>query len=234
MTKTVVDPEVKKEALEILKTCRINVQKKYLSLRHVYTNHYDFPELDPLRHEIALALMFGLNQAAITLTNHLLESALKNFLIAFHSKDSNCYAGQTGVQGFIDATKPARQKYGSMNLYNTIEESFKAKLINENNKQLLHRFREYMRNAYGHADKKKTFRGTQTTVQGMTIDKDRIKTEKPIDIVIEDLLVGQGIFQAVMAENDAPMYFLEIDRIIRILMEKVFPGYLDDSSANIK
>ncbi len=232
MTKLVVDPEIQKEALEVLENCRKNIQEKYLSLRYVYTNHYDFPELDPLRHEIVLALIFGLNQAAITLTNHLLESALKNFLIAFHSRDLKVGSSQTGVLSLIAATKPAQKKYGSMNLYDTIEETFKANLIGEDDKQLLHRFRKYMRNAYGHADKSKTFRGSHTTVQGITINEDGLKTDKPVDVGIEDLLVGQGIFQATMAERDAPMYFLEIDKIIRMLMESVFPGYSDDQIAD--
>ncbi|HEY7319737.1 MAG TPA: hypothetical protein VIE89_19380 [Candidatus Binatia bacterium] len=55
--------------------------QNYLLVREPYRTEYDFPELDPLRHEVALCLIFGLPQAAITLTNHLLESLLKFALI---------------------------------------------------------------------------------------------------------------------------------------------------------
>ena len=44
-----------------------------------YSTPYDWPEMDTLRYEICGCISFGLNQAAITLTNHLLESLLKYF-----------------------------------------------------------------------------------------------------------------------------------------------------------
>ena len=59
--------------------------QNYLLVRDAYRTEYDFPELDPVRHEIAPCLVFGLPQAAITLTNHLLESLLKYSLIYDHA-----------------------------------------------------------------------------------------------------------------------------------------------------
>jgi hypothetical protein len=59
--------------------------QNYLLVRESYRTEYNFPELDPVRNEVALCLVFGLPQAAITLTNHLLESLLKFALIYDHA-----------------------------------------------------------------------------------------------------------------------------------------------------
>ena len=41
------------------------INSTYLLIRNAYMNGYDNPELDPLRNEICLCLMFGLCQGAI-------------------------------------------------------------------------------------------------------------------------------------------------------------------------
>lgn len=55
--------------------------KNFSYVQRIYETPYDMPELDPLRHEISLCIMFGLHQAAITLTNHLIEWFIKLILI---------------------------------------------------------------------------------------------------------------------------------------------------------
>jgi len=54
------------------------------------------PELDVIRHEVCLCLIFHLNQAAIALTNHLLESFLKYSLIFLdYKKQSKARKGES-------------------------------------------------------------------------------------------------------------------------------------------
>src|SRR5674476_181595 len=77
------------EINEIINSRESFIFDNYLNIRFRYFNTYQWPEIDPVRNEICLCLLFGLSQAAITLTNHLMESALKNALIVYHSKQNN-------------------------------------------------------------------------------------------------------------------------------------------------
>lgn len=58
----------------------------YPAIRFAFQEHYDTPELDTWRHEVCLCIFFGLYQAAITATNHLLESFLKYALVYYYSR----------------------------------------------------------------------------------------------------------------------------------------------------
>jgi len=53
-----------------------------------FNSEYGWPEFDPLRDEICKCLICDLCQAAITLTNHLLENFLKTMLI-YHETIAN-------------------------------------------------------------------------------------------------------------------------------------------------
>jgi len=219
------EPTIKKyqlEIIEILKENQATIRKKYASIRDAYQISYDWPEFDTLRHEISLALMFNLNQAAITLTNHMLESLLKNALIVFHSHSIDKKSSENPLEQMMESTAPAQKKFGKMNLSRTIDETFKAGLISENEKEKLHAFREFMRNAYGHADKVKTFRDGEVPVQAIELG-DPPEITNPQNVKIADLLVGQGLIQAMLAEREATGYFLEIDSLVRNLMTKIFP-----------
>jgi hypothetical protein len=56
------------------------IAPNYQITKEIFNREYGYPELDPLRDEICKCLICGLYQAAITLTNHLLESSLKKCL----------------------------------------------------------------------------------------------------------------------------------------------------------
>lgn len=101
--------------------------------------------------------MFGLNQAAITLTNHLLENLLKTTLIAHYSKDKFPKNSEGKVEELIEMTREAREKYGDMALGNCINAIRSAGLIDKDQQKSLHELRDFFRNAFGHADKEKIF-----------------------------------------------------------------------------
>jgi hypothetical protein len=74
------------EVNKIIKSRIAFINRNYPAVRDAYQNHYNWPEMDTLRHEVCLCLIFGLHQAAITLTNHLVESLLKVALITHDAK----------------------------------------------------------------------------------------------------------------------------------------------------
>ena len=73
------------ELNDIIVGCEADMLKNYPQVITAFKTCYNLPELDPVRHEISLCLIFGLYQAAITLTNHLLESMLKYGLTYHHA-----------------------------------------------------------------------------------------------------------------------------------------------------
>ena len=131
-----------------------NIRNNYNTIAEAFENEYGWPEVDSVRSEVCKCLICGLHQAAITLTNHLLESVLKKALIIEESaKNKTAHSDITNV--FDDAT----EKYANKNLDFTINQACRKGLINKEEKNILHGFREQYRNAFSHADPQKTFSG---------------------------------------------------------------------------
>jgi hypothetical protein len=211
-----------KEVNDLINSRSEFIVEFYPKVRSAYKNTYDWPELDPLRHEISICLVFGLCQAAITLTNHLLESLLKYSLI-IHQTKNNRPAEKIGmVSGFIQHLTPARMQFGKQELGNNIDKSCSLGIITKEEKKALHVFRIHFRNAYSHSDKDKTFGDSTIGVQGVRLEDNQLKVEVPEIAKIAELIVGQGLVQAKLAQNDALPYFLEIDSLVRRIMTRIF------------
>jgi len=220
------------EVNEIIKSRFEFIDRHYLSIRDAYHKDYDWPELDPLRHEICICIMFGLCQAAITLTNHLLESLLKFALIILHGKNKKQKEEEIKgrvISSFIEKYEEGIRLYGDANLDKTINRACTVGLITKEQKNHLHHFRERFRNAYSHSDKKKIFGKSTVPVAGVRLENEKFVSDENSEPEISKLLVGQGLIQAMMAQNDAPEYFLYIDRLAREIREKLF-GPIEDKT----
>jgi len=66
----------------------------YNKIEDIFNSRYNYPKLDSVRNEICKCLICNLNQAAITLTNHLLESSLKMCLAIRHSNENKSSEAQ--------------------------------------------------------------------------------------------------------------------------------------------
>ncbi len=213
------------EVNEIIRSRIEFINRHYLSVRDAYKNHYDWPELDPLRHEISLCIIFGFCQAAITLSNHFLESLLKYALIIRHSEDNEQSEEEIKgrvVTSLVEKYKEGIELYGDANLNKTINCACTLGLISKKQKKHLHEFRDRFRNAYGHSDKKKTFGESSLPVTGVKLEQDRLNIDEISEPKVSELLVGQGIIQATMAQHEAPLYFLYINALAREIREKLF------------
>jgi len=133
-------------------------EKKYPIISEAYENEYGWPEMDTLRHEACLCIAFGLNQAAITLCNHMMESLLKYSLIYHHSINNEkvIEAGNGLVKVMESYTEEGIKKFGHITLDQSIKEAFSRGLIEEDEKGMLNKFRNDFRNAYSHADKERS------------------------------------------------------------------------------
>ncbi len=214
------------EIQEIIESRHSSIEKHYIIIRDVYQEKYDWSLLDPLRHEICICIMFGLCQAGITLTNHLLESLLKNALIIKHAKNIKQTKGE--IKGRIitsleEKYKEAIKLYDNKNLNHNINRAFTVGLITKEQKKDLHDFRNRFRNAYSHASKNKTFEGATVPVTGINLNEGRIETDESKNVNIAGFLVGQGIFQWKISQELGPQYFLYIDSLVRQIKNKIFP-----------
>ena len=94
-----------------------SIKNNYDSVADAFENHYDWPEIDPVRSEICECIICGFYQAAITLTNHLLESVLKKALIIDTSLKNK--TEQNDIANVFD---DASAHFAKENLYNNFFE----------------------------------------------------------------------------------------------------------------
>jgi hypothetical protein len=209
----ILSQDIEASVNEFLKNLRNNLYQNISKCHSEYNNEYDFPELDPLRYGIASCIICGYYQAAITLTNHLLENALKTFLI-YHDvltihANSEKYFYQKIATG-ID-------KYDGQKLNNTIDIAFTKKLISSEEKIELHNFREDYRNAYSHASKKKIFKDETLGISEIEVKEGQILVNDKIEQIIH-ILPFQGILQSKYAEANCVGYFKYVDRLVRKIL----------------
>lgn len=226
------EKSINEEINNILKSRTTYVRENFFKIRFQYNNGYNLPEIDPIRHEICLDILFGLYQSALTLTNHLLESFLKIALIYKDYFDDFDKRKTTEkevdidnmVKQLADELKPYNEKYNGKDLSYTINRACTTGLISKEEKQQLHEFRERFRNPYGHADRKKQYGGITTPVQGGTIKDDELVFGSATEIEVFGLPFFQGIAQWHHAEAYSFPYFEYLDNLIRKTLKKIFPG----------
>ena len=225
-----MDPETKKkwseEVDEILESRYPFISDNYRRIRDVLHTGYGWHEFDLLRIEICLALMIGLYQAAITLTNHFLESLLKTALMtkdAFDKGVEEQDAEKGTVQSLIDTYGPSIDKYDSQDLGKNINAACSSGLITKKQKEQLHEFRKGFRNAYSHSDRKKTFGESTVPVQAGRLVDGQLQLDERQETRIAELMIGKGLFQEQHAKANAIPYFLYLDKLTRQLYAKLFP-----------
>ena len=202
-----------------------NIRKNYNTIAEAFENEYKWPEVDSVRSEVCKCLICGFYQAAITLTNHLLESVLKKALIIDESARN-----KTKNSDICNIFDESTNKYTSKNLKYTIEQARIKMLITKEEAKTLDGFRDKYRNSFSHADSQKTFKGISIPVTKIAItDQDsfddilsKVFASPNISISAENNVLFQGVIQGIMAERQATGYFLAIDRIIHNLRCRLF------------
>lgn len=229
---TEFDKQIINEMNEVLRSRKDEVANNYPLVRRLYQEAYDFPELDPVRHEVCLCLILGLPQAAITLTNHLLEAFLK-YVLSYHHSIQNIETDKpkVGVQSLVEDLKEGNELYTNKELNFTINQACSKGLITKEQKERLHEYREVFRNAYGHADKRKTFGEADIPVQGVSIEEGKLRADPESTQQIFDLPIVHGLVQAYHARANALPYFQYVDGVIRDTLPKVFPSMNSDESS---
>lgn len=192
------------------------IRQNLSKISNIMSTPYNWPLLDSIRQEICNCILIDSSQAAVTLTNHLLEKSLKTVLM--HNEPSN--------QNYSDAAEIEQHfenmnnQFGSIDLHKTITACHEKNLINDEQAQKLHEFREKFRNAFGHADPKKIFGETKKVV---AIFNPLIHTEfQTTKVKVANFPFLQDTTQKQIADEECVNYFRYVDSMIKDVMPKLF------------
>lgn len=180
-----------------------------------FNNEYGWPEFDPLRDEISKCLICDFCQAAITLTNHLLENFLKTICIYSDSIENRESAPSNG----LTINKLSTDKFDGLDLCQTLRYAKKVGLISKVQWKQLDNYRDEFRNAYSHAEKKKIFKDKTVVTLEPKIEDGQFTLGSSSLIQLLDIPAYQGIFQAIMSKNVAFDYFISVDELIRSILD---------------
>ncbi|SEM14187.1 hypothetical protein SAMN04488008_11028 [Maribacter orientalis] len=173
--------------------------------------------LKEVRTEICYCIFFGLNQAAITLTNHLLEDTLKTGLLY----------SEYGVKLLNDLNdmdtfyKDGLDKYNGLDLSGTINRSCSKGLISKEEKKILHEFRERLRNGFSHSDSRKIFKDIKVPFwmgSFRDIDEEKLNFK---ECSISDIPQFQGLAKSELAKNHSFHYFNCVYGILKKIEKKL-------------
>lgn len=204
--------------IQFIDNLNTTIPKGYEKIKDIFSVSYDMPELDPVRDEICKCIICGLHQAAITLTNHLLEQSLKTCLIYNDSIDNK--QPKSSLESWLDE---GVKKYDKIGLSDSINYACTVGLITKEQKKLLHFSRKHFRDAYSHASLNGTF--DDATVSGKMVSVEDFNSIDDLgkivfdsnnyqDIKLNSFIACRGIAQCKFAEQDCVPYFRNIDNII--------------------
>lgn len=181
------------------------------SILRAFEDEYGLTELDPLRDEICKCIFCGLPQAAVTLTNMLLEMATISAIEKSKRQKIE-----------IDETKIDNKKYGKSDskLGYRIEMLYFGGIITELQRDNLHRCRIWLRNTFSHADLKNVAK-EDIPIKCWDLEK-QTTFDSVVNLEILSMLKGIAFHKS--AEENYITYFLYVDYIIRALSSKLTPS----------
>src|SRR5690606_15873944 len=104
-----------------------NIDANWPKMEELNSQWYAWPLLDNIRSEIFYTFLIGCSQAAVTLTNHLLEKALKSILMQTEPNNQN-FTDPVKIQ---EHYAELNRKYQSINLVDLIQVFFDKGFIDE-------------------------------------------------------------------------------------------------------
>lgn len=200
----------------------------FLAVQQQTQNGYGLSELETLRAEACYCIIHGQWQAAVCLTNVLLELFLKRMLI--HTSRDIPESNEPPLTRYMKSMSTATVKYIGKDLNDTINMARKQGIISKEAAKILHEYRARLRNGFFHADLQAMFGDQTTPVTGADIGKCEVEQDN-IPIYSLPLIWGEAMWQN--ASANAIPYFIEVDGLIRETLTKVFPGIDEELSENM-
>lgn len=223
-----VSYSVKEVSTEQLNKClddiksRIVINEKTLMLVSIKKgNLYTLSELRSIINEICDSLIINNNQAAITLTNHLFENALKQVLIKWDSQGKQFSKNQL----MEESLKKEVKRFDGEYLKDNITTCYERGLISEDRKKRLMKLKNRFRNPLSHASYSKLFRNTAIPIYVGSLNSTEKIEEKTINV--STIPVFSLLAQEEYAKRYAFEYFAEIYTFINDMDKKLLDLYPD-------
>ncbi|RYY51479.1 MAG: hypothetical protein EOO06_00305 [Chitinophagaceae bacterium] len=194
--------EPNKEAYEFIHNKRIGILENYHNYLYLKDEKPQWLELKFLTDEIRDCLICHYYQAAMTLTNHLLEKVLKLGLIYLE-------VGTSPVKelvGLSDKYKPALKKYDGAVMFETITWCYEKGLISEDRKNVLMKYKDLFRNPFSHAQSKKIFKDLSGNFAMFSFNDPNINPI-PTKLKYAEVPFLQGYAQLEYCKANAPYYY---------------------------
>jgi len=212
------EENIKSYAIELIKNKLNFTSNDVIKMKpYLEYNLTVFDNLKEVRTEICYCILLDLHQAAITLTNHLLENTLKTGLIY------NEY-GFKMIDDFnqMDMNyKEGLNKYNRLDLQNTINQSCSKGLITKQEKKVLNKFRERFRNGFSHSDSRKILKDIKIPLWMGKFDNKENEPLQHIECNISEVPQLFGIAKAELAKNNSFNYFSSVFSVLKNIEDKL-------------
>lgn len=180
---------------------------------------YVLSHLKSIIAEICDCLICKSYQAAITLTNHLFENALKQTLMMWDS-GGRCFSDE---QLIGDTFKNEVEKYDNNDLEPNINQCKKKGIISKKECERLKKLKNKFRNPFSHASYTELFANEQIPMWSFNLNNSNKIREEVVNISTVPLLTP--LAQVAFAKANAAGYFLEVYALINDLDKKLLDLY---------
>ncbi|WP_321480478.1 hypothetical protein [uncultured Bacteroides sp.] len=223
-----VDSFSDKKVIGYLEEVKSKIVLNELTKRLIYIKYGKLNILNGLKSiiaEICDCLIIGNNQAAITLTNHLFENALKQVLIRWDSNGKRFNETQRIDETLRDEVK----EYDGKCLSAVIEKCNRKGLLTEIEAKKLIELKNNYRNSFSHASYSKLFKNASAVLYSANISNPVEITEETANISTVPFLYLAA--QKEFAKRNALKYFFEVYTIVNNMDEKLLDLYPETKEA---
>lgn len=212
------------ELKAIIKHASNGILERYVQVRNCYLTTYSLSEIDPIRDEICRCIVFGLNQAAITLTNNLLEKGLKALLI--NDELRKLIPQGMSHENIESAFKKPIEDFSGKSMEQTINACATRNIITKTQKMQLKEFKNKIRDSFSHGVIERIV-GERTVP--LAIGTLSNPTDiKHFELKINSLPFIEGIVQVEISNQLAIPYFKSVDNVIRAGIHKIYGDEIPD------
>lgn len=190
-----------------------NINSNYDKIKFQLETPYRSSDFDIIREKICKCILFDLNQAAITLTNHFTEFFMK-IMLEYQEARNN----MSQDINLATKLKESVEKYDDENLEKNINIACTKGIITKEQKKILKKLKDKYRNPYSHSIKTRIF--GDETLKGFEISNETGFNK--IETKISDSPQLHGLFQMLKSKKEAIEYFKEFDGIVRDVLDNFY------------
>ena len=159
-------------------------------------------------------MAYGLYNVSIAYICIVLEETIKTLLKYKFIHNNQDHSTKPSLIEIKDLSIKAQKKYGSESLGDCIKFAFHEDIITDDEKNVLNRINNFLRNAHIHSDKSKMFSKNKTDIKLVGFEGGEMEITDEQELSLNELIYVQGFMQTYLAEKNAKKIFYDIEEII--------------------